>query len=321
VASYNGIRFGRALTETKQFWNIHRTWAYFVPAFVGLLFAAVRFSAGSSTLIVAALSGLLSTVSLYVVGWMGSFLINYIWSGPAGLYREQQSTIETQLGTIEQLERAKPKRSPADQHHFEILKRAIEKRGEDARKVLRHLRSQRTVAFRVSPARGVVAITLIPADMNRDQAYGMMASLAIDLVLTCARGPGQEDHEEIFEIAQGVMPVVDDLIYPAISSAQHHFEILHRTIDKCGEDARKVLRHLRSNGRVAFTVNATQGQLSARTLMPTDMNSKQAYGTMTSLEVAGVLTCVRGPGQEGREEVLEVFEIAPGFISVVDELI
>src|SRR5260370_381364 len=102
VSQYERTRAARAFEETKKFWNIHRTWAQFVPALVGLLFGVLRNM--SKTLIDTAVSGLVWALCFYVMAWAGSFLINYLWFVPVALHREQQSRIGQLQGEIDRLQ-------------------------------------------------------------------------------------------------------------------------------------------------------------------------------------------------------------------------
>jgi hypothetical protein len=123
--------------------------------------------------------------------------------------------IERLKAEIENL-KTPPIRSLADQHHFDILKAVIDARGDDARRMLRHLRGQGPFSFRVDAAKGrVSANTPLPPNMDCGQAYLISGLLVIDGVLKRARLPGQMGHDEIFEIAPGFISVVDELIYPA----------------------------------------------------------------------------------------------------------
>ena len=91
MGQYERTRIARAFDETKKFWNVHKTWAHFVPVLVGLVFGVLRVM--SKTLIDTAVSGLLWALCFYVVAWMGSFLINYIWSSPAALHTDKQKEL------------------------------------------------------------------------------------------------------------------------------------------------------------------------------------------------------------------------------------
>jgi hypothetical protein len=83
-----------AFAATKTFWNIHKTWAHFVPPLVG--FATVVYLVMHGTTLVwnALLGGLVCASIFYVIGWTGSFLINFIWSAPATIYANQVEMIE-----------------------------------------------------------------------------------------------------------------------------------------------------------------------------------------------------------------------------------
>lgn len=49
----------------------------------------------------AAFYGLLATLATYILGWLGSFLFNWLWAAPAELHREQVAIIDEQRLIIE----------------------------------------------------------------------------------------------------------------------------------------------------------------------------------------------------------------------------
>jgi|ERR1039458_8040022 hypothetical protein len=104
---YNRLRIARAREQTKAFWNVHRTWAHFTPSTVGILvFAAELIWHGFTmnlTLIIfpaATLYAILLAVVIYFSGWIGDFLINYIWCAPAALHKEQGDEVSERDTTI-----------------------------------------------------------------------------------------------------------------------------------------------------------------------------------------------------------------------------
>ena len=98
MISYARLRLKRAVSDTVSFWNIHRTWTQFVLPFIGLLsiilayvFHRMGFTLLSNMTTSAALFAVLWAALVWIVGWMGSFLINYIFLSPKALYEESTS--------------------------------------------------------------------------------------------------------------------------------------------------------------------------------------------------------------------------------------
>jgi hypothetical protein len=113
VIPYVEIRRARAFADTKEFWNVHRTLAYFAPPAAGLLALVVTFlrrhmgsiastSATLDVLLPAALYALLWAVLVWALGWAGEFLLNYIWLSPAALHSERQTEISNLIKAHEQ---------------------------------------------------------------------------------------------------------------------------------------------------------------------------------------------------------------------------
>lgn len=95
MGSYERARCERAFADTKQFWRVHQTWKHFVPALTGFVAGVARMIRyGHKELLDTALQGLVWAICFYVVSWVGSFFINYIWITPAALHREQRKQID-----------------------------------------------------------------------------------------------------------------------------------------------------------------------------------------------------------------------------------
>jgi hypothetical protein len=146
---------------------------------------------------------------VYSLLWALEFLYRLFLVAPAAIYESDQATITKLRAEIARF----AGRSPAEQYYFDILKRALDKRGDDAVSALRHLRSHRTIAFKISQGRPV-ATTLIPDGMSNEWAYGMLSALASDGVLKYNQNLLSDGQEETYEIAQGMISIIDGAIHP-----------------------------------------------------------------------------------------------------------
>ena len=148
-------------------------------------------------------------LGIYLLLWELEFLYRLFSVAPVAIYESNQAAITKLKAEIARF----GGRCPAEQYNFDILKRAIDKRGDATISVLRHLRSHGTIAFTVSHGRAV-ATTVIPSGMSSEWAYGMLSVLAADGVLRYKQDPLADGHEETYEIVKGMISVVDGVIYP-----------------------------------------------------------------------------------------------------------
>jgi hypothetical protein len=88
---YGRLRRNAAWAETQRFWNVHQVWKYFAALVAGII---RMIWSGQQSLIDSILTAALWAVIFYVVAWIGTFLINYIWLVPAALHREQWTALE-----------------------------------------------------------------------------------------------------------------------------------------------------------------------------------------------------------------------------------
>jgi hypothetical protein len=91
---YMARAFNRALSETINFWSLHRTWAFFGPPVSGIL---LRWLWKSSRIDVR--DGALFAFSGYAFVWIGSFVIN-LFNAPALLDADRKAEIEDLDGDI-----------------------------------------------------------------------------------------------------------------------------------------------------------------------------------------------------------------------------
>lgn len=91
---YGCIRRVAAWVETKRFWNIHQNWKYFAAPVTGVVAGIIRMMwSGQKALLDSILTAVVWALCFYVVAWVGSFLINYVWFTPADLYSKQHAEI------------------------------------------------------------------------------------------------------------------------------------------------------------------------------------------------------------------------------------
>lgn len=192
MVSYTRTRASKAFAQTNRFWNIHQAWSQLVPVLLGLVAALtklflkmeyMRLSNNNEALyaaaITAALYGLLTAGATYIVGWLGSFVWNFLFTAPGELHKEQQNTIKQQAAKIAEAER-RPQRTKADEQRLAHIHGTISKRGPKAAAVLRHLQKhgKLSVGFYTPPA---------PSGMNHHEMVGSGA-LAWRWLFHCTGG-------------------------------------------------------------------------------------------------------------------------------------
>ena len=93
MPTYGFARRAMAHASTKQFWNLQQTWKHFAAPLTGLTVgvARVMWHGWNISLVgPAIIEGLLWAVCFYAVAWVGTFIMNYIWTAPAALHREER---------------------------------------------------------------------------------------------------------------------------------------------------------------------------------------------------------------------------------------
>lgn len=101
--SYTRERVSQSMARTRQFWNIHQAWSLIASALVGIgVSFLVSWHEANRAAVRAVTVAIVAATATYVVGWIGSFLVNYIWIVPGEMYREQTRRIEEQAKTIAQ---------------------------------------------------------------------------------------------------------------------------------------------------------------------------------------------------------------------------
>jgi hypothetical protein len=108
VSAYERLRWAKALATTLQFWSSNQIAAFFMSPLVGIVAALYirTFDNKNAHLfdVETAKLALFCTFVAYVMAWVTSFVINYIWTSPGTLHREQHSEIQQRNETIRGLE-------------------------------------------------------------------------------------------------------------------------------------------------------------------------------------------------------------------------
>lgn len=129
---YYRLVCSRALTDTKAFWNIHKTWAYLsVPVSGFFLRLILRKGQLSGWLEIAEF-----VVFGFVVSWVGSYLINLI-RVPAILHREQFIEIASLHHENERLRQ--PRFTPQQERQLQSVRDALKHFDGPENAVLRYL--------------------------------------------------------------------------------------------------------------------------------------------------------------------------------------
>lgn len=99
----------------------------------------------------------------------------------------------------------RPKRTAAEQHHYEKAKAALDKLGTDAVKALRHLQTQGKLTF------GFYNPQAIPEAMTGEQLHNVYRACAVEGLVS------QQEHtgsgERTFEIAPTMVNALNELLY------------------------------------------------------------------------------------------------------------
>jgi hypothetical protein len=98
METYGHIRRAAAWGDTKRFWNVHQVWKHFAAPVSGIVAGIIRMIwSGQTALLDSILTAVVWAVCFYIVAWVGTFLINYIWLAPADLYSKQHSKIAAHI--------------------------------------------------------------------------------------------------------------------------------------------------------------------------------------------------------------------------------
>ena len=139
-----------------------------------------------------------------VVALIGTWVISVVRATKL-LDEEAQSCILGQNSRIIELEK-KPKRTPAEQHHYEIALEAIKKHGERGKSVLRHLRNYGELVYGFTGPQP-------PPGMNGNELKSVLSELTGSHVVTMSERRSGSTTESVFRLAPGVQSAMDELLY------------------------------------------------------------------------------------------------------------
>jgi len=199
-----------AWQQFRGFWSAFRNWVTFASTCLAPL--ALQIARHGWRSLVSLEETLVSAIVGLGVSLVGTYVIA-VWKAAEALDAEQRAKLAG-------ADLVKRRRTPSEEHHFNLVKAAIARRGEAAVTVLRHLRTHSRIVFRGNSIQGraIWAVTALPPAMNKDETLLVLNRLTVDGVVTPTQNSVPDGSEDVFEIAPGVVSVVDDLIYPASSS-------------------------------------------------------------------------------------------------------
>jgi hypothetical protein len=150
-----------------------------------------------------------TTIALYIVA-LTVYVIVHLCRTAKKLDMERDARETALLGDIKERDETiralseKPKRTVAEQHHYDIAKKALQKLNPDTIVALRHLKTQGKITFGTYPP-------FLPP--------GISVNRLVDIYLECsreglvARQDDSQKGERTFEIAPTMNVVLDELLY------------------------------------------------------------------------------------------------------------
>jgi hypothetical protein len=212
--SYGKRLHKAARKDFKNFWSVHRWWTVLVSIM----------SAGVGVLIQVAILGTSSVLNLeltvttaagaLVVSLIGNYIIA-MRRGAEALDAERVGEIRSKDTKILDREKeiralAKPPRTGAEQHYYEIAKLALAKHGPEAMKILYHMRTHDGIEFTdwVLPH--------LPSGLDRKAAERVLELLRQENIVNVNHSPDRGGTKSIWKIAGGsaMLAALDDLLYP-----------------------------------------------------------------------------------------------------------
>jgi hypothetical protein len=153
-----------------------------------------------------------TTVSFYGVALV-TYILVQLCRVPAKLDAEREgveallrTTLVEREQTITKLT-TNPPRSPAEQHHYDVAQRTLQRFGPKAEMALRFLKSQGSVNF------GTYNPSFLPPGLNGHDALWAYNACAGEGVVTC-RDNYPRMGERTFEVAPTMSKALDELLYP-----------------------------------------------------------------------------------------------------------
>jgi hypothetical protein len=208
-----------AWEDFRKFWSAHRYWVTFVSLLLSpLIIQVLRYGLPS----LLSTQNILESAALGIgLSIIGNVLIA-VWTGAksldAGLHEKIQhrdvivaardQTIEEQDEKIRSI--TEPKRTPAEQHHYDTAKKTIERLGPSCVVALRHLKTHGRLII------GTFGSPL-PPGIPRDDVIRIYDECFGAGLVTARDNPSQG--ERMFEIAPTMNAVLDELLYPVTASS------------------------------------------------------------------------------------------------------
>ncbi len=104
----------------------------------------------------------------------------------------------------------KTKRTPAEQHNYDKLKKCLDRFGDKAAIALRHLRARGSIII-TAPGMGNTSGSFVPPDINLSELNWALGACAGEGVVIINEPFGK--NERIYEIAKNMDKALEDLLY------------------------------------------------------------------------------------------------------------
>jgi hypothetical protein len=199
-------------TEATDYWTGARSWARenshlfsfwkAIPSALAAI-AQLYFGFGTVNQTLAVLGTLFGS---YLLLWMLEYSWNLFVRAPAALDGERNKEIRALREEVRTLS-DKPKRSPADEHHYGIAKAVLEKHGLEAIKILSHIKTHGEITFSDwFDAR-------LPDGMDERAAKGLLEKLKLDHIVDGEPEPDRTGTKTVWRITPGMNKALDELLY------------------------------------------------------------------------------------------------------------
>lgn len=201
----------RAWRETRHVWTAYRWWLSIAPPLVAIL-AGIARNGWSS--ILNASDVIIDGAAGAAAAFAGTWIISLLRS-PKLLDEERATTIsrvESQLAVSENevsLLRQRPKRTAAEEYHYQAAKAALRTVGEEAKEILRCLRNHGQIVDH--PMTGISGS---PQGISNDRLRQLLGVMQNNRLVTRrsvqVSAIGQED---TWKIAEAMIAPLDELLY------------------------------------------------------------------------------------------------------------
>jgi hypothetical protein len=156
-----------------------------------------------------------STIWLYLI-FLSAYILVHLCRTPAKLDADRdvnEKSLSAALAerdeTILRLS-AKPQRTPAEQHYYDVAKKTLQQFGPKAAIALRHLKTHGSLTF------GTYNPQFLPPGLTASEAIWAYNACAGEGVVTCRENPRMG--ERTFQIAPPMNQVLDELLYEGAGS-------------------------------------------------------------------------------------------------------